>query len=487
MRKRRMVVRRRCLQAFLAVMLTMVAWPARPAAAVLIPRHTEISLGREAAQEFERTAIIDNDPYLTAKIRRIGARLVSVCDDPSYPYEFHFVDSGVLNAFALPGGFIYLYRGLVQLLPNDDALAFVIGHEMTHVIRRHSMRQLEKNLLISTILNAVVPSNSGAQVLELVLSMHYSRKDETDADTRGLVMMAKAGFDPVQGAEAMRVIRRAAGSGRGVPKLLRSHPLPDDRIRRLTQQAAEIKAEYARQQPPADPDAPGPAERLAAAPEAAIPGLDDVALAPCRYFPLKTGARWTYRTRGPAGSGQRKVRVLEMVPGTPRGVYRVEVDLGRGVTAVQWMATTQDRVLRREGTGDRWVTEYGFPVADPPLAVAQASPAGPAAAEEEACLLCGGSGIAPSPRPTVPGFRLVGTEKVRVPAGEFDTVRIECLSPEGAVTATCWFAEGIGLVRSASATTGNVSELETLQMPVEAPVAPPPPADATTAPALKND
>src|SRR5436305_1490606 len=99
---------------------------ALPAQAGLIGKNTEIGMGREAAQEFERQAVIDNDPLAVAKIRRIGRRLVSVCDAPDYPFEFHYVDADDVNAFALPGGFIYVFRGLIQLLPNDDTLAFVM-------------------------------------------------------------------------------------------------------------------------------------------------------------------------------------------------------------------------------------------------------------------------------------------------------------------------------------------------------------------------
>jgi Zn-dependent protease with chaperone function len=490
--------------------LALLSAAAAPANATIIGRSTEISLGREAAQEFERTAIVDNDPFLTAKVRRIGARLVNVCDEPSYPYEFHFVDSGVVNAFALPGGFIYLYRGLLQLLPNDDALAFVMAHEITHVTRRHSVRQLEKNLLISTLLNALIPSNSGAQVLELVLGMHYSRQDETDADTRGLVVMAKAGFDPTQGAEAMRVIRRAAGSGRGIPKLLRSHPLPDDRIARLTKQAAEIKEEYARHAPPPDPDAPTPAERLAALPAVTIPGLEGVTVASCRYFPLKTDARWRYRTSGEAGSGRMTVTVLEMVPGNPKGVYRLETSLGRGVAAVQWIATTSDRVLRREPAGDRWLTDYSFPtLADAGEAAAccdwhpatslasspQVSPAAPPLAPDQPVRSVGelsAGHVAAAPprapdRPVAEEFRAVAQETLRVPAGEFQTLKIECLAPTGEVTATCWFAPGVGLVKRVSAKSGMTQELESLYMPHERPGGAPPVTAAGDAPEKDAD
>jgi hypothetical protein len=518
---------------------TALTCAAAPASGAILSRSTEISMGREAAQSFEATAVLDNDPVLTAKIKRIGSRLVSISDAPDYPYEFHLVDSPQVNAFALPGGFIYIYRGLVQLLPNDDALAFVMGHEIGHVARRHSVKQMEKNLIISTILNALLPRSQGAQILDLVLSMHFSRADETEADTVGIRMAARAGFDVAQGAEAMRVIRRAAGSGRGIPKLLRSHPLPDDRIARLTKMAGEMKA--ARRTPDAgegegesEGDGRTASERLAAIPTSTIGGLDGHAVAPCRYFPLKTGARWVYRTQGPTGAGKRTVTVLEMVPGTPAGVYRIETDLGRGVRGTQWVTTTAERVLVRSSETETWRTEYGFeedavagqtaqvplgpatevtagtagsppsrtrlsvregglPAVQGAVPTAGSSTAGSSTAGSStagsstagsletsgfALCLCAsseqggaptraerGEGAAVSRTSTAPAFRLAGTETVRVPAGEYETIKVECLGPAGIVKATCWFAPGVGLVKRVSDVTGTTQELETLTMP----------------------
>jgi beta-barrel assembly-enhancing protease len=470
--------------------LTLVA-PA--ASAHILSRKTEISMGREAAQEFERSAVIDNDPFLTAKIRRIGARLVSVCEAPDYPFEFHLVDSGVVNAFALPGGFVYIYRGLAQLLPNDDALAFVMAHEISHVTRRHSVRQLEKNLVINTILNAIAPGNTGAQILEMVLGARFTRLDETQADTVGLITAAKAGFDPAQAPQAMMVIRRAAGSGKGVPALLRDHPLPDSRIAVLTKQAAELKAQHARQEAPeVAADKRTPEEKLGAVPAVTIAGLQGVGVAPCCYFPLKTGARWVYRTQGSKSRGKTTVTVLEMVPGTPEGVYRVEMDMGLGVAATQWVATTADRVLRRSVETDPWRTEFRFPrPVEAPLIAAATAPASPVALTvapaPEPETIVGGSGpepeaVAPAPEPRAPApetaapeprprpasgpsFRSTEGEKVRVPAGEFETVKVECLSSEGKLLSTCWFAPDVGLVKRVSAVTGTVQELETMRMP----------------------
>src|SRR5438034_1378356 len=94
-----------------ALLLLLALLPAAARAAV-ISRATEISMGREAAQEYERTTAVDVDPALTARVRRIGSRLIAAGEAAPYPFEFHSVDTNQINAFALPGGFIYVFRGL---------------------------------------------------------------------------------------------------------------------------------------------------------------------------------------------------------------------------------------------------------------------------------------------------------------------------------------------------------------------------------------
>src|SRR4051794_27086592 len=119
--------------ALFALGVAVTILPSRSVATV-INRSTEISMGREAAQEYERTASIDGDPVLTARVRRIGSRLLAAAEAPPYPFEYHAVETNQINAFALPGGFIYVFRGLAQLEPGDDALAFILAHESMHVI-----------------------------------------------------------------------------------------------------------------------------------------------------------------------------------------------------------------------------------------------------------------------------------------------------------------------------------------------------------------
>jgi len=398
--------------------------PLPPAEAGLIGRSTEISMGREAAQEFEKSAVVDNDPAAVARIQRIGRRLVSVCDAPDYPFEFHYVDGEEVNAFALPGGYIYLYRGLLQLLPNDDALAFVMSHEIAHVTKRHGMDQIQKQMVASFALDALLGRGSASQILQSLLSLSYSRSDEREADDVGLRCMARAGFNPESGIAVMEILGRMGGDS--VPKLLRTHPNPKDR-----REAARKQAEGLRKQQLAE-RAKQPAVPAPPVETPTIGGLADVSLCACDHYPLKPGMRWHYRVSGPHGSAKTTWTVLEELPMKPEGVYRVEADYGAGVKSVQLVAAAGDRLLKRSpmAAADEWQVDAAFDPSDAP-----------------------------------DGFRVIGEETVQVPAGDFPALKVERVAPDGAVLATAWFAKGIGLVKRSNPKTGITEELESYQVP----------------------
>ncbi|MFN3652047.1 MAG: M48 family metallopeptidase [Armatimonadota bacterium] len=409
----------------IAALLALLA-PA-PALARIIGRGAEISIGRETASAIEQFLPVDTDPAAVARVRQIGRRLVASSDDPDFPFEFHVVESPEVNAFALPGGFIYVFRGLLQLVPNDDALASVLAHEISHVTRHHSIRQFEKNLLLSAGISAILQGTGASgfrdarAVVQAVAGMHFSRKDETDADEHGIRVLTRAGYNPRAAVEAMELVQRASGGGSGIPALLRSHPLPESRVKRLTELAERHlkERESARAAMPAPPAAPA-----ANAPR--LPGLDAIEPEPCAWLPLRPGTRWVYQV----GEGKLRIgiRVLEELDSEPRGVFRVEYQLGSGVRSIRLLAPAGDRVYSRpEQTTDApWRLEGLF----------TALPAG-----------------------STPGLRVAGEETVRVAAGEFPCLRIEHLAADGKVEATSWYARGVGLVKRHSVETGATQEL----------------------------
>lgn len=420
-----------------------------PAGAAVLSRSAEISLGREGAQEFERQASVDADPVLTARVRRIGSRLIAAAGNTGYPFEFHSVETNGVNAFAMPGGFIYMFRGLAQLAPGDDALAFILAHEIIHVTRRHSVRQLEKSLAVGTILYLAIGRTTSAAVLQLVLDMHYSRQDEAEADRLGLELMARAGFDPTQGAEAMAMLARAVKEGRGIPPFLRSHPLPESRIAALRRQAQAMQA------------APRPPRTVPAAPP--LPPVKPLpsprSIASSELFPLAPGMQWTYRVTGSASPMSSATpmsmvtRVLEEQPGQP-GVYRVRTELGSQVVATRYVAASKDGVCVYQEPEDREGSTAGNERAF--RDESRSGPRGDGAWQPEIRL----------PAEPAQGASAPLSESIRVPAGQYAAVRAVQRLP-GGETATVWLSPGVGIVRRVWERTGLIEELEAVHRPAQ--------------------
>ena len=226
----------------LAVSLLVGCWAGglrlAPARADIISVESEIRIGREAAGEVERQLPLSRDPLLQSRVERVGRRLAMVSDRPELPFEFHVIEAREVNAFALPGGFTYVYRGLLQAIPNDDALAFILGHEITHAVRRHAVKQLRKNTVVEILslpLRRVL--GGGSDWLRLIVQQMYSRDDESEADHLGLELCVKAGFSPDGGAQAMDTLLKMYGKGDSqILVLLQDHPATERRMKKLKEQ-----------------------------------------------------------------------------------------------------------------------------------------------------------------------------------------------------------------------------------------------------------
>lgn len=197
----------------------------------------EIRLGRDASKEIERRYPVDTTSADAARVKRIGERILLHAEQrPGVPYSFKVLDLRDVNAVSLPGGPIYVFRGLLDLLgDDDDALAAVIGHELGHVNGRHAAKQVSQQLAANIGITLLLRGQAAdiASVASDLLSLSYSRDDEYDADRRGLSYAYRAGFDPrglVRFFEKMQELEKRAGSG--TPELLRTHPLTKGRIAR---------------------------------------------------------------------------------------------------------------------------------------------------------------------------------------------------------------------------------------------------------------
>lgn len=217
---------------------------------VAITPDQEIRLGLESAPAMTREMggeLSSRDPR-TVEVKRLGESIVSKSDAKKSPWKFQFhllADTKTINAFALPGGQVFITMGLLDKLQTEAQLAGVLSHEMGHVIQRHTAQQMAKSQLGQVFVVAVGaaardpnrPMNSFdptiiASVVNHMFQLRYSRQDESEADTWGLRLMSQAGYDPKAMVEVMEILKASGGSGRG-PDFFQTHPNPDLRIEQI--------------------------------------------------------------------------------------------------------------------------------------------------------------------------------------------------------------------------------------------------------------
>ncbi len=218
----------------------------------------EKQMGLEAAPEMASQmggrANPTTDPS-AREVALIGRRLVEESDASRSPYvgNYHFNllnDEKTVNAFALPGGQVFITRALYDQLDDEAELAGVLGHEIGHVVNRHSAEQMAKTQLGQGLTTAVGVGASGdnrgqhammvAAMVNQLSQLHFSREDESEADTFGLRYMAQAGFDPSAMLDVMEILKNASKGGRQ-PEFLATHPAPETRLDEIR---ATLKSAY---------------------------------------------------------------------------------------------------------------------------------------------------------------------------------------------------------------------------------------------------
>lgn len=197
----------------------------------------EISLGIQSAPEMVRQyGGLYRDDEIQNAIRRIGRRLVSDSIAGTTPWEFEFfvLDSDTVNAFALPGGPVFITTGLLFQLESEDAVAGVLSHEIVHVLARHSAQRIAQNDLTNGLIGAVGVASGdqgttqAAAVIGNLVNMQYGRDDEIESDTLGVCVMISAGYNPQAMVDVMEVLE-SAGGGRQ-PEFFSTHPSPNNRV-----------------------------------------------------------------------------------------------------------------------------------------------------------------------------------------------------------------------------------------------------------------
>lgn len=212
----------------------------RPAEAGMISEKQEIEMGKATARQIEARYGVLNDPQITDRVNRIGQSLVDVCGRKNLTYTFKVLNTEDVNALACPGGFIYVFKGLVDYMPSDAELAGVLGHEIGHVVKRHTVHQLEKNMWtqLAAILAGVASGNGDVLAMGMVvgdaLAAGYSRADESAADREGFAYTVKAGYSPYAMLVTMHKLQElAAEYGNPGWGIFDSHPDPAQRIRNM--------------------------------------------------------------------------------------------------------------------------------------------------------------------------------------------------------------------------------------------------------------
>lgn len=217
----------------------------------LISESQEIAMGKESHPAILAEFGIVENQALQEWFSRVGHAMAKISHRPDLPWTFTVVDSPVVNAFAVPGGFIYLTRGILTYMNNEAEMAGVLGHEIGHVTARHSVTQISQQQLLGLGLGlATVFSSRVRQLSDLaemglgILSLKYSRDHERQSDQLGIQYMAQAGYDPAQMSDFFHVFENMREEeGETVPNWLASHPAPPERITATAEAARKVKQE----------------------------------------------------------------------------------------------------------------------------------------------------------------------------------------------------------------------------------------------------
>lgn len=203
----------------------------------------EIAIGRQTHAQFEKQF---GGKYPDAQVqqytRQVGMELARYSGRPNLPWSFAVLNSDQVNAFAVPGGWIYITQGMLFRMENEAMLAGVLGHEVAHVAHRHSVRQIQRAQtaqglsFVAGLAGAVFGIGGLGDVTNIVASltlMKYSRDQEKESDMSALKYLANSGYDPTGMVQMMAVLKKSGGGG-GAPAFLLTHPDPGDRLQYLS-------------------------------------------------------------------------------------------------------------------------------------------------------------------------------------------------------------------------------------------------------------
>ena len=224
---------------------------------ILVPESTEIALGLKSYREILSNSKLCQDQRVVAMVREVGNRIALAADKPDYKWEFNVIqEDKMVNAFALPGGKVAVYTGILPYTKDSNGLAAVMGHEVAHVLIRHGGERMT-TILLSQLGQAAMnialrdkdpktinALNIGYGVTTTVgVLLPFSRKQESEADRIGLILMAMAGYDPSKALSFWKRIAEKKGK-KSPPEFLSTHPADEKRIERMKQWLPEAMEYY---------------------------------------------------------------------------------------------------------------------------------------------------------------------------------------------------------------------------------------------------
>ena len=214
--------------------------------ACAVDQADEVRIGRENAQAVNARLPLVRDAVIAEYVQQLGADIASRTARADLDWRFYVVNSRAVNAFALPGGFVYVNRGLIERADRLDELAGVLGHEIGHVVRRHGVQQMQNGARANTVVGLGCSltgwcDNTAIQVGGAALFARYSRDDEAEADSEAVVNVVRTGFDP-EGIPALfrRLIAERRTSPLAIEAFFASHPMEEERVRATEHQIGAI-------------------------------------------------------------------------------------------------------------------------------------------------------------------------------------------------------------------------------------------------------
>ncbi|MCS7151135.1 MAG: M48 family metallopeptidase [Endomicrobia bacterium] len=225
---------------------------------ILFSSEQEMSLGEQAFAEVLKTSRISEDKEKVELIKRVGERIAKVADQPKYKWEFILIDdNNTVNAFCLPGGKVAFYTGILPLCQDEDGIAVVMAHEIAHAIARHGAERMSQGMIAELGQNivALAVEKKTPEARKAILTAYglgvtvgvllpYSRQHEYEADYIGLILMAKAGYDPNKAVEFWQRMLKLQEGKTTIPEFLSTHPNDKNRIENIKKHLPEALKYY---------------------------------------------------------------------------------------------------------------------------------------------------------------------------------------------------------------------------------------------------